>query len=479
MVTDYSLYVNGHKVESAENWVTVTNPATLETVGRIPEADEKLVADAIDAASRAFPAWGSTPAKDRANLLKAAAAAVMTDIDRLAHILTLEQGKPLSEARGELAMAADYLEWSGEEAKRTYGELIPASTRGKRLQVIRQPVGVVGAITPWNFPASMVTRKIAPALAAGCTVVLKPAKATPLTAAALFEIFDRVGFPPGTVNLVVGSARMIGAQFLSHRAVRKISFTGSTEVGRSLVQGAASQIKKLSLELGGHAPFLVFDDADLDEAVNGVVVSKYRNAGQTCICANRLYVQKSIAAEFEQRLAHAVSALRIGNGLEEGVEVGPMIDESSRRHVIQQLDDAVSRGARIVAGGSIPKTGLPGTFYAPTLVTGVSDDALLSRTETFGPLIGIREFETEDEALQLANDTPYGLAAYAYTNDFGRVTRVSEGLEYGIVGINDPLPTVVQAPFGGMKESGWGREGGWQGVDAFLESKFVSVRYRP
>ncbi|WAH39212.1 NAD-dependent succinate-semialdehyde dehydrogenase [Alicyclobacillus dauci] len=458
-------------------WITVINPATLEPVGRIPEGNESIVNAAIDAATKAFPEWAATPAKERARLLKAAAQRMMEDIERIARILTSEQGKPLVEARGEVTIAADYLEWSGEEAKRIYGEIIPASTRRKRLQVIRQPVGVVGAITPWNFPASMVTRKIGPALAAGCTVVLKPASATPLTAAALFDIFHEVGFPPGTVNLVTGNARMIANQFLNNQAVRKVSFTGSTQVGRSLITGAAGQIKKLSLELGGHAPFLVFDDADVDKAVEGVIASKYRNAGQTCICANRLYVQSGIADVFEDKLIAAVRSLRVGNGLEPDIEVGPLIDEASRNHVVRQVEDAIARGGRVVAGGSVPSIDLPGAFYTPTLIANVPDDALLTKEETFGPLIGIRRFDTEEEALRLANDTEYGLAAYAYTKDFGRITRVSEALEYGIVGINDPVPTVVQAPFGGVKESGWGREGGWQGMDAYLETKFVSISY--
>ncbi|WP_326492562.1 NAD-dependent succinate-semialdehyde dehydrogenase [Alicyclobacillus dauci] len=474
---NYGLYVGGHKVKELPQWITVINPATLEPVGRIPEGNESIVNAAIDAATKAFPEWAATPAKERARLLKAAAQRMMEDIERIARILTSEQGKPLVEARGEVTIAADYLEWSGEEAKRIYGEIIPASTRRKRLQVIRQPVGVVGAITPWNFPASMVTRKIGPALAAGCTVVLKPASATPLTAAALFDIFHEVGFPPGTVNLVTGNARMIANQFLNNQAVRKVSFTGSTQVGRSLITGAAGQIKKLSLELGGHAPFLVFDDADVDKAVEGVIASKYRNAGQTCICANRLYVQSGIADVFEDKLIAAVRSLRVGNGLEPDIEVGPLIDEASRNHVVRQVEDAIARGGRVVAGGSVPSIDLPGAFYTPTLIANVPDDALLTKEETFGPLIGIRRFDTEEEALRLANDTEYGLAAYAYTKDFGRITRVSEALEYGIVGINDPVPTVVQAPFGGVKESGWGREGGWQGMDAYLETKFVSISY--
>ncbi|UOF92910.1 NAD-dependent succinate-semialdehyde dehydrogenase [Fodinisporobacter ferrooxydans] len=465
------------EVWAGNGWLPVINPATQEQIGRVPVMSRQQVRESIQCAMDAFQGWSKLPAKDRAKLLRDAAVVIYEEIDRLSRILTAEQGKPLSEARGELTMAAEYLEWFSEESRRIYGELIPASAVNKRLQVIRQPVGVVGAITPWNFPASMVTRKIAPALAAGCTVVLKPASATPLTAIALFEIFQRIGFPPGVTNLVVGSAKDIADEFLSNPIVRKVSFTGSTEVGRTLIRGGAEQIKKLSLELGGHAPFLVFDDCDLNDAVQGVIASKYRNAGQTCICANRLYVQSNVLEEFQYKLAAAVSHLKVGNGLDDGVDIGPMINTEARDHVINQVRDAVQRGGKVLTGGKIADVGLPGAFYSPTLLANVSDDAMLTREETFGPLIGIRSFESEEEAIRLANDTPYGLAAYVYTRDLGRVTRVSEALEYGIVGVNDPVPTVVQAPFGGIKESGWGREGGWQGIDAYLETKFISIRY--
>lgn len=474
---EYPLYINGEEVTTAGNWLTVSNPATGEVIGKVPYIGRTEVQYAIDAAHQAFYSWSKMPARNRAKLLQRASQAIMDDIDHISEILTKEQGKPLAEARGEITMAADYLEWFGEEAKRVYGEIIPASTENKRLQVIRQPVGVVGAITPWNFPASMVTRKIAPALAAGCTVVLKPASATPLTAIALFELFKKVGFPAGVVNLVVGPAQEIADEFMRNPVVRKVSFTGSTAVGRTLIKGAADGIKKLSLELGGHAPFLVFDDCDMDEAVQGVIASKFRNAGQTCICANRLYVQKNILEQFQGKLKDAVTGLKVGNGLEPGIEVGPLINEEAREHVINQVQDAVGRGGNIIAGGFIPDLGLPGVFYAPTLIANVSDNALLSTEETFGPLIGIRSFDTEQEAIELANNTPYGLSAYLYARDFGRITRVSEGLEFGIIGVNDPVPTVVQAPFGGVKESGWGREGGWQGLDAYVETKFISVKY--
>lgn len=476
-VKDFPLYVNGDEVWEGRGWLEVTNPATGELVGRVPQASAVQVKEAVRSAAGALPSWAGLPTRDRAGLLRRAAEEIMKDIDRISRILTSEQGKPLSEARGELTMASDYLEWFAEEAKRVYGELIPASVDRKRLQVIRQPVGVVGAITPWNFPASMVTRKIAPALAAGCTVILKPASATPLTAVALFEIFHRVGFPSGVANLVVGPAKEIADEFLGNPLVKKVSFTGSTEVGQSLIKGAADQVKKLSLELGGHAPFLVFDDGDVSEAVAGLMASKYRNAGQTCICANRLYVQSGIADEFERRLTDAVLSLKVGNGLEAGVDVGPMIDATAQARVAEQVRDAVEKGGTILAGGTIPDVGLPGAFFSPTLMRDVADDAALSTEETFGPLIGIRRFETEEEAVALSNATPYGLAAYVYARDFGRITRVTEALEYGIIGVNDPVPTVVQAPFGGMKASGWGREGGWQGIDAYLETKFISIQY--
>lgn len=472
------LFVAGEWREAAGGRrAEVRDPSSGTLVGTMAEGGEPEARAAVDAAAAAFPSWAALAGAERARYLKRIAERILAQREQIAETMTREQGKPLAEARGEVTQSADMFEWNAEEAKRIYGDLIPASTPGKRLAVLRQPVGVTAAITPWNFPASMVARKIAPALAAGCTVVLKPAPATPLTACAMFRCIEEAGLPAGVANLVAGAAEPIGEVFLTDRRVRKVSFTGSTRVGKYLAGRAAEQMKRVSLELGGHAPFLIFDDADLDKAVDGLIGSKYRNAGQTCICANRLYVQAGVAGEVERRVAAKVAALRVGHGLEEGVQVGPLINRAALQRVREQLDEAVARGGRVVCGGA--EVTVPGRaaghFFAPTVVTELPRDVRLAREETFGPLIGVWTFREEKEALALANDTAYGLAAYVYTRDLGRAVRVSEALEYGIVGLNDVLPATPQAPFGGVKESGLGREGGYEGVLGFLETKYICM----
>ncbi|WP_248928579.1 NAD-dependent succinate-semialdehyde dehydrogenase [Paenibacillus hamazuiensis] len=472
-----NLYYDGQWKESAsKKTMDVTNPATGEKVGTVFAAERQDAAAAVDAAARAFKTWSRLSAADRSAPLYNAYRLLTERADHVARILTMEQGKPLAEARGEVMQAADFLRWYSEEAKRIYGEIIPASSVNKRAHVIRQPIGVVAAITPWNFPASMITRKIAPALAAGCTVVIKPAEATPLTAAALFEIFHESDFPPGVVNLVYGDGPSIGAEFLENRLVKKIAFTGSTKVGKHLIAGSADQVKKVSLELGGHAPFIVFEDADLDQAVEACLISKYRNAGQTCICANRIYVQDTILETFSEKLASRVRSLKLGNGLEQGVEIGPLINEAAYRKVQEHVDDALAKGGKLLAGGKLSQAeGMTGYFYEPTLIGDASPDMKICSEETFGPVAPILTFKTENEAVEQANDSVYGLAAYVFTRDLGRTYRVAEALEYGIVGINDPLPGAAQVPFGGWKESGIGREGGHYGLEPFLEIKYISI----
>ncbi len=454
------------------------DPATDAPVARVPRGGAADARDACDAAARAFPAWRSRPARERALLLRRFADLVTERREDLARTMTREQGKPLSESRGEVAYAASFLEWASGEAERVYGETVPASTADRRILVLRQPVGVAAAITPWNFPAAMITRKVGPALAAGCTCVVKPASRTPLTALALGGLAMEAGLPPGTLNVVTGEAGPMGDAILSHPAVRKVSFTGSTETGKALMARAAGRVTRLSLELGGHAPFLVFADADLDAAVAGAVATKFRNMGQTCICANRFLCEEPICGEFTERLARAASALRVGYGLDEGVEQGPLVDDAALAKVEDHVADALSRGARLACGGRRVDMG-PGftrRFYAPTVLADVPADAKVFREETFGPVAPVRSFRTEEEALALANDTEYGLAAYLFTRDVARVWRVAEALEYGIVGANDGAPSTAQAPFGGVKESGFGREGGKYAMDEYLSVKFVSWR---
>jgi succinate-semialdehyde dehydrogenase / glutarate-semialdehyde dehydrogenase len=461
---------------TAARTFAVHNPATLEHLADVADATAEDAREAIEAASKAMPAWTAVPAIERARVLRRAEALMLERADALGRTLTLEGGKPLAEARGEIAYAASFFGWFAGEAERVYGRTIPASQASKRLMVLRQPVGVVGAITPWNFPAAMVTRKVGPAIAAGCSVVLKPAEQTPLTAIAIAEILAEAGLPAGVLTVVTTSdPAAVGNELLKSSLVRKITFTGSTEVGKYLMREASASVKRVSLELGGHAPFIVFADADIEAAAKGAITSKFRNAGQTCVCANRIYVHASVAKAFTEAFVPLVAALKVGNGVDAGVQIGPLIDQAGVNKVEAHVRDATSHGAHVRAGGHRPAERDHGYFFEPTVLTDVRDDMLVMREETFGPVAPIATFESEDEVMARANRGPFGLAAYFYTRDLSRAWRVSEGLEYGIVGINDPLPSTAQAPFGGYKESGLGREGGSEGMEAFLETKYVSM----
>ncbi len=455
----------------------VLNPATREEVARVPDCGVEGAEQAIEAAHRMFPAWAARTASQRAEILQQAARLVRERIEDLAKTLTLESGKPLAESRGELLGSAGFFEWAGEEAKRVYGRTVPPSLEDRRYLVTRQPVGVVAAITPWNFPSAMVARKAGPALAAGCTVVLRPASATPLSALALADVLRDAGLPEGVLTVVTTkSSAPIGDLFATHPLVRKLTFTGSTEVGKRLMQLAAGSVKRVSMELGGHAPILVFADVDLEKVADGVIAAKFRNAGQTCACANRLYVERPIAEELSRKVAERAAKLTVGDGLNDATRIGPLIDDRALARVSDHVSDALERGARLLAGGrQAYPGGLRGAFFEPTILADVPPEARVLHEETFGPLLPIVAFDTEAEALALANDTPYGLASYVFTRDVGRVFRVAEGLEYGIVGVNDPIPLAVQMPFGGMKESGLGRENAVEGIDAFLETKAVSI----
>lgn len=472
------MYINGEWVAAVDagTW-KVHNPATGEWVGEVAFGGGVEANQAIAAAHAAFPAWSGLTPRERAKYLLKLHDLVRANRDDLAERISAEMGKPLREAKGEVLGAADNFLWYAEEAKRVYGETIPSSVPGKRLFVLRQPVGVVAAITPWNFPVNMVARKLAPALAAGCTVILKPAESTPLSAIRLFELMEEAGFPAGVANLVIGNPAAIGEAFLESEHVRKIAFTGSTRVGKLLMAGAARTVKRVSLELGGHAPVLVFADANLDQAVHGVFESKYRTSGQQCICANRLYVEDSIHDAFVEKLKERILAAKVGDGREKGVEIGPLVNAAAVEKVMQHVDDAVSKGAKAVIGGHRLTEGAysQGHFMAPTLLTDVDETMLVCQQETFGPVLPVLRFQTEDEAIERANHTNYGLAAYVYTNNLSRALRVSEKLEYGMVGVNDGEFTQTQAPFGGFKESGLGREGGHHAMDEFLEVKMVSI----
>lgn len=472
------MYINGEWVAAVDagTW-KVHNPATGELVGEVAFGGGVEANQAIAAAHAAFPAWSGLTPRERAKYLLKLHDLVRANRDDLAERISAEMGKPLREAKGEVLGAADNFLWYAEEAKRVYGETIPSSVPGKRLFVLRQPVGVVAAITPWNFPVNMVARKLAPAFAAGCTVILKPAESTPLSAIRLFELMEEAGFPTGVANLVIGNPAAIGEAFLASEHVRKIAFTGSTRVGKLLMAGAARTVKRVSLELGGHAPVLVFADANLDQAVHGVFESKYRTSGQQCICANRLYVEDSIHDAFVEKLKERILAAKVGDGREKGVEIGPLVNAAAVEKVMQHVDDAVSKGAKAVVGGHRLTEGAysQGHFMAPTLLTDVDETMLVCQQETFGPVLPVLRFQTEDEAIERANHTNYGLAAYVYTNNLSRALRVSEKLEYGMVGVNDGEFTQTQAPFGGFKESGLGREGGHHAMDEFLEVKMVSI----
>jgi len=462
-------YVDGEWIGQPE--LEVTNPATGDVIARVPSFGAEETRNAVDAANRALKPWGQLLAKERSVILRRWYELQIENKEELALLMTMEQGKPLIESRGEIEYAASFTEFFAEEAKRIYGETIPSHRKDSRIVVIKQPVGVIAAITPWNFPAAMITRKVAPALAAGCTVVCKPASMTPLTALALAELGHQAGIPKGVFNVITGSASQIGGELTSNSIVRGLTFTGSTEIGRVLMEQCASNIKKVELELGGNAPFIVFDDADIDAAVQGAIASKYRNAGQTCVCANRVLVQDGVYDRFTEKLAKASAELKVGDGTEPGVLQGPLINMEAVEKVEQHIQNALSKGARIVTGGE--RHSLGGTFFQPTVLADVSPDMQIAHEETFGPVAPIFRFKTEEEAIELANDTPFGLAAYFYSRDIGRVWRVGEALEYGIIGINQGLISTEVAPFGGVKESGLGREGSHHGIEAFVEMKYM------
>ncbi len=451
--------------------IKVNNPATGEIIGSVPKMGAVETRRAIEAADRALPAWRSLTAKERATRLRRWFDLLMENQDDLGRLMTMEQGKPLAESKGEIAYAASFIEWFAEEGKRVYGDTIPGHQADKRILVMKQPIGVTAAITPWNFPAAMITRKAGPALAAGCTMVIKPASQTPFSALALMVLAERAGIPKGVVSVVTGSAGEVGGELTGNPLVRKLSFTGSTEIGRQLMQECAKDIKKVSLELGGNAPFIVFDDADLDAAVEGALASKYRNAGQTCVCANRLYVQEGVYDAFAEKLKAAVAKLKIGNGLEDGITTGPLIDEKAVAKVKEHIDDAVSKGATVLSGGKA----LGGNFFEPTILLNVPKTAAVAKEETFGPLAPLFRFKDEADVIAQSNDTEFGLASYFYARDLGRVFRVAEALEYGIVGVNTGIISTEVAPFGGIKASGLGREGSKYGIEDYLEIKYVCL----
>src|SRR5712671_2661076 len=467
-------YVDGEWLDAAsKRSIDVMNPATGAGVGRVPDMGAAEARRAVEAAERAGPAWRAKTAKERAAALRKWFELMMANQEDLAQILTAEQGKPLAEARGEIAYGASFIEWFGEEAKRAYGDTIPSPWADKRVVVMKQPVGVCALITPWNFPNAMITRKAGPALAAGCTVVIKPAGQTPFSALALAELGERAGIPQGVLNIITGDSKAIGAELCANPIVRKLSFTGSTETGRVLMRQCADTIKKLSLELGGNAPFIVFDDADLDAAVDGALASKYRNAGQTCVCANRIYVQDTIYDSFARKLTDKVKGFKVGAGTEPGVLIGPLIDEAGLKKVESHVADALAKGAKIKIGGKPHERG--GLFFQPTVLVDVTPEMIVSREETFGPVAPLIRFKTEADAIRLANDTEFGLAGYFYSRDVGRIFRVAEQMEVGIVGANAGIISTEVAPFGGMKQSGLGREGSKYGLEEFLEVKYVLI----
>ena len=467
-------WLDGHWVAAADGaTLAVHDPASGRHLGDVPRLGAAETRQAIEASERALGAWRDRTAEDRAALLRRWAALVMAHQDDLALLMTREQGKPLAEARGEIGYAASYIDWYAEEARRIYGDVMPSPWADRQLIAVKEPVGVCAAITPWNFPAAMITRKAAPALAAGCTMIVKPASQTPLTALALARLAELAGLPGGVLQVLTGTASAIGGELTRHPSVRKLSFTGSTDVGRSLAAQCAPTLKKLSLELGGNAPFIVFDDADLDAAVEGAMASKYRNTGQTCVCTNRLLVQDGVYEEFARRLAAAVARLQVGPGAEPGITQGPLIDQGALEKVEALVADAVSRGARVLAGGQ--RHALGGTFYQPTLLADVPADALLAQEEIFGPVAPLFRFETEAQAIRMANDTEFGLAAYFYSRDLARAWRVSRQLAYGMVGINSGIISTAVAPFGGVKQSGYGREGSRHGIDEYVQLKYLCM----
>ena len=467
-------YVNGQWVnEHSGQTINVTNPATGEILGTVPKMGANETAEAIEAARVAQKSWAAKTGKERAGIMRNWFDLIMKNQNVLAELLTLEMGKPLTEAKGEIAYGASFIEWFSEEAKRTYGEIIPGHQPDKRIHVLRQPIGVTAAITPWNFPNAMITRKAGAALAAGCSMVVKPATATPYSALALCVLAEEAGVPAGVLSVLTGSSTAIGGEMTSNPTVRKLSFTGSTEVGALLMAQCAKTIKKTSMELGGNAPFIVFDDADLDAAVEGVIMSKFRNNGQTCVCANRIYVQAGVYDAFTEKLIAGIKTMKVGNGMENGVAFGPMIDQSGLDKVKEHIVDATSKGAKVVLGGNNHELG--GLFFQPTILTGVDNSMMVTHDETFGPMAPLFRFENEDDVIAQANDTRFGLASYFYSSDLSRVHKVSEALEYGIVGVNTGIISTEVAPFGGVKESGIGREGSRHGIDDYMELKYVCL----
>ena len=467
-------YVDGEWISANDGSVTeILNPANSESLGSVPNCGSSETVAAIEAATKAQTKWSKADVKERALVLRNLHRLMLENQGDLAKIITFEGGKPISESVGEIAYAASFFEWFSEEAKRVYGDVIPGHQYDRRTLVIKQPIGVVGCITPWNFPSAMLARKIAPAIAVGCSIVSKPAPETPFSALAMAYLSELAGLPKGVLNIVTGDAEQIGAALTGHKDIRKITFTGSTSVGKLLLKQSAESVKKVSLELGGHAPFIIFDDADLDAAVDGALIAKYRNSGQTCVCANRIYVQSSIYDDFCERFTQKTSGLLVGNGLEEKTQQGPLISNNAMKKVSLHIKDAKDKGAKIATGGNPHALG--GLFFEPTVLTGVTDDMLIAKEETFGPVAPIFSFESEQEVIRRANDTSYGLAAYFYTSDLGKSWRVSEQLEFGMVGLNTGIISTEMAPFGGIKESGLGREGSKYGVDDYLEMKYISL----
>ena len=467
-------YIDGKwlDADSGES-IDVTNPATGEVIGTVPKMGADETRRAIEAAEKAFLSWRKTTAYEKSHVLRRWFDLMMAHKEDLSITMTAEQGKPINESRGEINYAASYIEWFAEEARRVYGDTVPAHSNDKRIILIKQPVGVTAAVTPWNFPAAMITRKAAPALAAGCTQVIKPATATPFSALAMAELGERAGLPPGALSVVTGSARAIGGELTGNPIVRKLTFTGSTEIGKKLIEQCAGTVKKTSMELGGNAPFIVFEDADLDAAVEGAIESKFRNTGQTCVCTNRLLVQEGVYDAFAEKLVAAVGKMKVGNGMDEDTEQGPLVDVGAMETVEELVQDAIDKGGKVLLGGKRHELGF--SFYEPTVMTDVTTDMRVAKEETFGPFAPLFRFKTEKEAIQMANDTEFGLASYFYTRDVGRIFRVSEGLEYGIVGINAGLISSAVAPFGGVKESGFGREGSKYGMEDYMEIKYLCM----
>ena len=467
-------YINGEWVsaDSGET-ISVNNPATLEEIGTVPKCETAETRRAIEAANTAWPEWKAKSARQRSDILRKWFDLMIENKEELAQMMTIEQGKPINESRGEIGYGASFVEWFSEEAKRVYGDTIPDPMTDRRIVVLKQPVGVVASITPWNFPNAMITRKCAPALAVGCPVVIKPASQTPFSALALAVLAEEAGFPKGILNVITGKASAIGDELATNPIVRKLSFTGSTEIGKVLLEKCSGTVKKVSMELGGHAPFIVFDDANIDDAVAGAMQSKFRNTGQTCVCANRIYVQENVNDEFCKKFVEAVSKMKVGDGLNEENSSGPMIDEHSLSKVEEHVEDAIACGAKVAIGGAKHSLGL--NFYQPTILTGVTPEAKITTEETFGPVAPVYKFKDENEVIDLANNSPYGLASYFYSRDIGRIWRVAEALEYGMVGVNTGLTSKAEAPFGGIKESGLGREGSKYGIDDFIEIKYINM----